>query len=107
MRVALGPGVVLAHILQGLFHPARKVREVYWHVVRPRIAVFIESAGHCTELTLLPTVQLALYGRPRRACRVLPDSRRTQRRAECVRARFAHDVDLVLGLLCSCNNHLT
>ncbi|KWU47309.1 small nuclear ribonucleo protein [Rhodotorula sp. JG-1b] len=32
MRVALGPGVVLAHILQGLFHPARKVREVYWHV---------------------------------------------------------------------------
>jgi len=28
MRVALGPGVVLAHVLQGLFHPARKVREV-------------------------------------------------------------------------------
>ncbi len=33
MRIALGPGIVLAHILQGLFHPARKVREVYWHVV--------------------------------------------------------------------------
>lgn len=32
MRVALGPGVVLSHVLQGLFHPARKVREVYWHV---------------------------------------------------------------------------
>ncbi|GAA5834274.1 hypothetical protein JCM5353_003191 [Sporobolomyces roseus] len=32
MRVALGPGVVLAHVLQGLFHPARKVREVYWQV---------------------------------------------------------------------------
>ncbi|GAA5880064.1 hypothetical protein JCM1840_007144 [Sporobolomyces johnsonii] len=32
MRVALGPGVVLSHVLQGLFHPARKVREVYWQV---------------------------------------------------------------------------
>ncbi|GAA5906600.1 hypothetical protein JCM6882_008071 [Rhodosporidiobolus microsporus] len=32
MRVALGPGVVLNHVLQGLFHPARKVREVYWSV---------------------------------------------------------------------------
>lgn len=28
MRVALGPGVVLSHVLQGLWHPARKVREV-------------------------------------------------------------------------------
>jgi splicing factor 3B subunit 1 len=44
MRVALGPGVVLAHILQGLFHPARKVREVYWHVVRPRITVSLSRA---------------------------------------------------------------
>ncbi|GAA5971893.1 hypothetical protein JCM11641_001559 [Rhodosporidiobolus odoratus] len=32
MRVSLGPGVVMAHVLQGLFHPARKVREVYWNV---------------------------------------------------------------------------
>jgi splicing factor 3B subunit 1 len=29
-RVALGPGVVLQYLLAGLFHPARKVREVYW-----------------------------------------------------------------------------
>lgn len=28
MRIALGPGLVLAHVLQGLWHPARKVREV-------------------------------------------------------------------------------
>jgi len=28
MRVSLGPGVLLSYILQGLFHPARKVREV-------------------------------------------------------------------------------
>ncbi|RXW22138.1 hypothetical protein EST38_g3711 [Candolleomyces aberdarensis] len=32
MRVALGPGVLLSYTLQGLFHPARKVREVYWRV---------------------------------------------------------------------------
>lgn len=31
-RVALGPGVVLGYCLQGLFHPARRVREVYWKV---------------------------------------------------------------------------
>ncbi|CAG0909037.1 unnamed protein product [Cyprideis torosa] len=32
MRVSLGPGRMLTYILQGLFHPARKVREVYWKV---------------------------------------------------------------------------
>ena len=29
LRVSLGPGVLLYHTLQGLFHPARKVREAY------------------------------------------------------------------------------
>lgn len=28
--VSLGPAVILLYVLQGLFHPARKVREVYW-----------------------------------------------------------------------------
>ena len=32
LMVALGPGVVLQYILQGLYHPARKVREQYWRV---------------------------------------------------------------------------
>lgn len=32
MRVALGPALVLNYCLQGLFHPARKVREVYWKI---------------------------------------------------------------------------
>eukprot|EP00240_Pyramimonas_obovata_P000041 CAMPEP_0118921466 /NCGR_PEP_ID=MMETSP1169-20130426/734_1 /TAXON_ID=36882 /ORGANISM="Pyramimonas obovata, Strain CCMP722" /LENGTH=1306 /DNA_ID=CAMNT_0006862191 /DNA_START=153 /DNA_END=4073 /DNA_ORIENTATION=- len=32
MRVALGPAIVLNYTLQGLFHPARKVREVYWKI---------------------------------------------------------------------------
>jgi len=31
-RVALGPSVVLQYTLQGLFHPARKVRTVYWKI---------------------------------------------------------------------------
>lgn len=32
LRVALGPGRVLLYILQGLFHPARRVRESYWKI---------------------------------------------------------------------------
>jgi len=32
MRVALGPAIILSYCLQGLFHPARKVREVYWKI---------------------------------------------------------------------------
>jgi splicing factor 3B subunit 1 len=32
MRVTLGPGVLLSYVLQGLYHPARKVREVYWRI---------------------------------------------------------------------------
>lgn len=31
-RVALGPTAVLQYVLQGLFHPARRVREVYWKI---------------------------------------------------------------------------
>ncbi|BDA41401.1 Splicing factor 3B subunit 1 [Coccomyxa sp. Obi] len=31
-RLALGPAIVLNYLLQGLFHPARKVREVYWRL---------------------------------------------------------------------------
>lgn len=31
-RLALGPALVLEYTLQGLFHPARKVREVYWKI---------------------------------------------------------------------------
>jgi splicing factor 3B subunit 1 len=32
LMVALGPNVILQYALQGLYHPARKVREVYWRV---------------------------------------------------------------------------
>eukprot|EP00180_Rhodochaete_pulchella_P001532 Plantae.Rhodophyta-Rhodochaete_pulchella.ctg2349.p1 GENE.Plantae.Rhodophyta-Rhodochaete_pulchella.ctg2349~~Plantae.Rhodophyta-Rhodochaete_pulchella.ctg2349.p1 ORF type:complete len:587 (-),score=119.21 Plantae.Rhodophyta-Rhodochaete_pulchella.ctg2349:321-1946(-) len=30
--VALGPGVIFLYTAQGLFHPARKVREIYWKI---------------------------------------------------------------------------
>lgn len=32
MRLGLGSGPVLSYVLQGLFHPARRVREVYWRI---------------------------------------------------------------------------
>jgi len=32
IRVSLGPAHVLLYTLQGLFHPARRVREVYWKI---------------------------------------------------------------------------
>jgi len=43
LGVALGPGVVLQYLLQGLFHPARKVREVYWRIYN-RLYVNAEDA---------------------------------------------------------------
>lgn len=32
LSLALGPAKVLSYTLQGMFHPARKVREVYWKI---------------------------------------------------------------------------
>lgn len=32
LTVALGPNLILQYTLQGLYHPARKVREVYWRL---------------------------------------------------------------------------
>jgi len=32
VRIALGTGVIMVYLLQGLFHAARKVRTVYWKV---------------------------------------------------------------------------
>ena len=32
IRLSAGPGIVLLYLLQGLFHPARKVREIYWKI---------------------------------------------------------------------------
>ncbi|KAG5519718.1 hypothetical protein PMAC_001875 [Pneumocystis sp. 'macacae'] len=32
IRTAIGPGILMMYILQGLFHPSRKVRDVYWRL---------------------------------------------------------------------------
>mmetsp|Transcript_345 Transcript_345/g.641 ORF Transcript_345/g.641 Transcript_345/m.641 type:complete len:1323 (-) Transcript_345:72-4040(-) len=32
LMVALGPNVILQYTIQGLYHPARKVREIYWKI---------------------------------------------------------------------------
>jgi splicing factor 3B subunit 1 len=32
LMVALGPNVILAYTIQGLYHPARRVRDTYWRV---------------------------------------------------------------------------
>lgn len=32
LRVALGPGIIMQYTMQGLFHPSRKVRNVYWKI---------------------------------------------------------------------------
>jgi len=32
LRMGLGVGIILNYLLQGLFHPARKVRTVYWKI---------------------------------------------------------------------------
>ena len=32
LTVALGPNVILQYTLQGLYHPARKVRDMYWRI---------------------------------------------------------------------------
>ncbi|CRG95316.1 splicing factor 3B subunit 1, putative [Plasmodium gallinaceum] len=31
-RVALGPAIIFQYLIQGLFHPSRKVREIYWRI---------------------------------------------------------------------------
>jgi splicing factor 3B subunit 1 len=41
MRVTLGPGILLSYVLQGLFHPARKVREVCFPLLSPWDSVLI------------------------------------------------------------------
>jgi splicing factor 3B subunit 1 len=32
MRISVGPGILLLYILQGLWHPARRVRQIYWRL---------------------------------------------------------------------------
>ncbi|KAF8818747.1 putative U2 small nuclear ribonucleoprotein family protein [Cardiosporidium cionae] len=66
-HVALGPATIFFYLLQGLFHPARKVRETYWRIYNnlyighqdalvPLYPVTSDDIDHCyrrTELQLL------------------------------------------------------
>uniref|UniRef100_A0A7S0ZCN9 Splicing factor 3B subunit 1 domain-containing protein n=1 Tax=Timspurckia oligopyrenoides TaxID=708627 RepID=A0A7S0ZCN9_9RHOD len=74
LGVALGPSVVLLYLLQGLFHPARSVREVYWRIHN---ALYV-SASHA----LIPAYP-----------RIIDDSATEQNRS----SRFIREeLDLVL-----------
>ena len=41
-RLSLGCNIVLQYTLQGLFHPSRRVRDVYWKIYN---AMYISSAS--------------------------------------------------------------
>ena len=32
IRLGVGPGVLMSYTLQGMYHPARRIREVYWRL---------------------------------------------------------------------------
>lgn len=94
MRVTLGPGVLLSYVLQGLFHPARKVREVskfhlpFWVVfLLTRLTSFFLA-----KIGLLAYLQRAISRRSRCARAVLPRCIGTQRGQERVREAPAADV---------------
>ncbi|XP_021893037.1 splicing factor 3B subunit 1 [Carica papaya] len=62
MRVALGAAIVLNYCLQGLFHPARKVREVYWKIYN---SLYIGSQDALVAAyPILEDEQSNVYSRP-------------------------------------------
>eukprot|EP01018_Ginkgo_biloba_P035429 Gb_20157 [translate_table: standard] len=62
MRVALGPAVILNYCLQGLFHPARKVREVYWKIYN---SLYIGAQdGLVAAYPILEDEENNVYSRP-------------------------------------------
>ena len=61
MRVSLGPSKILSYTLQGLFHPARKVRNVYWKIYNN---LYIGSQDEL--VSLYPTVENDEYNNYRR-----------------------------------------
>lgn len=85
MRVGLGPGVLLSYVLQGLHHPARRVREVYWRMFSEWHGVFtLLHVGFGTDV-LSQTRSYSV--RPTRWCRSTPtwDQSRTWRRGRITR----------------------
>jgi splicing factor 3B subunit 1 len=41
LRVAIGPTIILQYLIQGLFHPARRVRQTFWKVYN---SIYVSSA---------------------------------------------------------------
>jgi len=54
MRIGIGPGVVMSYVLQGLFHPSRRVREVYWRMY----SEFEKFVKYCWMLIYIDTLVL-------------------------------------------------
>ncbi|KAG5458897.1 MAG: hypothetical protein BJ554DRAFT_794, partial [Olpidium bornovanus] len=46
IRCAVGPSVILQYTLQGLFHPARKVREVFWKIYNQSTFLLLFTSAH-------------------------------------------------------------
>ncbi|CAF2363411.1 unnamed protein product [Rotaria sp. Silwood2] len=60
LRVGLGPGRLLYYALQGLFHPARRVRDVYWKVYNTLYIgaqdTLVAAYPHIVDDSIRPTI---------------------------------------------------
>ena len=75
MRVALGPTKIMQYALQGLFHPARKIRNVYWKIYNS----LVHSSRSCSLKSAdMFTCAAAVHRFAGRADSRLPAHRRRQ-----------------------------
>ena len=58
MRVCLGPSILLNYTLQGLFHPARKVREVGLTLFRH--GIFADRPCRCIGVSIMLSISVVL-----------------------------------------------
>jgi splicing factor 3B subunit 1 len=66
LRVALGPGTIMQYAMQGLFHPARKVREIYWKIyngcyIGHQVKMLALLSPHVYANNLLPKDAMTAY----------------------------------------------
>lgn len=62
IRLSVGPGVVLMYVLQGLWHPARRVRQVYWRIYN---MLYVGSQDNIVPFQpILKDDQYNRYGQP-------------------------------------------
>ncbi len=62
IRLSVGPGVVLMYVLQGLWHPARRVRQVYWRIYN---MLYVGSQDNIVPFQpILKDDQYNHYGQP-------------------------------------------